>query len=54
MKKKTMNKKLLAYNFSNFTIFIEKIDDFGRKQLKHSLEALRLHSNSSESTKNKK
>ncbi len=54
MKKKTTNKKLLAYNFSNFAIFIEKIDDYGRKQLKYSLEVLRLHSNSSESTKNKK
>jgi hypothetical protein len=41
MKKKVANKKLLAYNFSNLTMFYQKISALARNALRNGFEAVK-------------
>lgn len=54
MKKKAPNRKALAYNFSNFTLFTQKIHAVFQVPLKYVLETLKVSLINSDYNKNKK
>lgn len=54
MKKKGPNRKALAYNFSNISLFSQKINAVFHRPLKNTLETLRSWSANSDYNKTKK
>ena len=54
MKKKAPNRKALVYNFSNLTLFTQKIHPVLQKPLKCALEMIKKFTFNSDYIKNKK
>ena len=54
MKKKAPNRKALAYNFSNITLFTQKIHAVFQAPLKYGLETLKISIINSDYNKTKK